>query len=68
MPCACGRSNIDIVIKKVVKKDNIQKYLHSKSRDDKLKILKNFILSKSLEQRRDIRFRYAFVSLARRLL
>ena len=65
MPCACGRS-----IESVIQSVNIpqQKIKLNINRDKKIKVLRNFYLSRPVNKRNTRSFKKYFIGLCRRIL
>jgi len=61
MPCLCGRNNIETIITK--KEVVTQNLFHQKTKDDQVKILKNYINSKPTHVKNDKEFQNNMVKL-----
>jgi len=70
MPCACGSSGNNRNIETVITKKEIvaQHFLHQRTVDDKIKILKTYINTKPPHVRNDRQFQINMVKLYKSML
>ena len=70
MPCACGnRENINNIETVITKKEIVaQHFLHQKTREEKIKILKTYINTKPPHVRNDRQFQINMVKLYKSML